>query len=63
MSLAVEWAELLTRRPAFQAALAPLGPVDAQRLLEVTGCDRRLAVLRELLEDEVDVLARRAGGG
>ena len=27
MSLADEWAELLARRPAFQAALAPLGPV------------------------------------
>jgi hypothetical protein len=27
MSLAEEWAELLARRPAFQTALAPLGPV------------------------------------
>ena len=26
-TLATEWAELLARRPAFQAALAPLGPV------------------------------------
>jgi len=27
ITLATEWAELLARRPAFQAALAPLGPV------------------------------------
>src|SRR5437764_8258853 len=49
---------------AYQAAaLAPLGPFDCQRLLEVAGPDERLAALAEILSEELDVLARRAAGG
>ena len=49
---------------AYQAAaLAGLGPFDAQRLLELPGPGERLAALVAALTDEVDVLARRAGGG
>jgi len=45
------------------AALAPLGPVDAQRLLETDGADERLDVAVSVLEDEADVLAQRVAGG
>ena len=49
---------------AYQAAaLAPIGPADAQRLLEPDSAEERLDLLAALLEDEVDVLARRASGG
>ncbi len=44
------------------AAVAPFGPADAQRVLEVDGTERRLSLLAELLTDEVDVLALRAAG-
>jgi len=44
------------------AAMAPFGPADAQRVLEAGGVDQRLGLLTELLTDEVDVLALRAGG-
>jgi len=45
------------------AALAPIGPADAQRVLEADGPAARLVLLAALLDDEVGVLARRAGGG
>ncbi|MCU1449735.1 MAG: hypothetical protein JWP02_1905 [Acidimicrobiales bacterium] len=49
---------------AYQAAaLAPLGPIDAQRLLEADGTDARLNALAVALTDAVDVLAQRASGG
>jgi Lon protease-like protein len=49
---------------AFQiAATAPIGPADAQRVLEVTGTDDRLRLLAQLLEEEVEVLEARAAGG
>jgi Lon protease-like protein len=41
------------------AALAPLGPLDRQRLLGAPDPDRRLALLRELLADEVEVMTQR----
>jgi Lon protease-like protein len=44
------------------AALAPVGPVDHQRLLAADTIADRLALLRLLLLDELDVLARRACG-
>jgi len=44
------------------AAVAPVGPADAQRVLEADGTDRRLSLLVELLGDEVAVLAHRAAG-
>ena len=45
---------------AFEAALlAPLGPMDAQKVLEAPGTAARLAVLEELLDDARDVLSRR----
>ena len=45
------------------AALAPLGPFDAQRILELEAADDRLALLAALLEDEATVLAQRVAGG
>jgi len=49
---------------AWQAAgLAPLGPFDAQRVLESGPADDRLALVTSLLEDEAAVLAQRLAGG
>ena len=49
---------------AYQAAaLAPLGALDSQRVLEQDGADQRLALLAALLTDEVSVLAQRASWG
>ena len=45
------------------AALAPLGPLDAQRLLETDGAADRLDLLLALLTEEADVLAQRLAGG
>ena len=45
------------------AALAPLGPFDAQRVLEAEAADDRLALVASLLEDEAAVLAQRLVGG
>ena len=45
------------------AALAPLGPFDAQRVLESGPADDRLALVASLLEDEAAVLAQRLSGG
>ena len=48
---------------AFQiATTAPIGPADAQRVLEVTSTDERLRLLAQLLEEEVEVLEARAAG-
>jgi len=44
------------------AAVAPFGPADAQRVLEVGSTDQRLRLLAQLLADEVTVLAHRAAG-
>ena len=49
---------------AFQiAALAALGPADAQRVLEASSTDGRLQLLATLLEEEAEVLEARAAGG
>lgn len=49
---------------AYQAAaLAPLGPLDCQRVLEQDGPDQRFAVLVAALAEEVSVLAQRASWG
>jgi hypothetical protein len=49
---------------AYQAAaLAPVGALDAQRLLEQDGPDQRLALLVSVLDEEVRVLAQRASWG
>ncbi len=45
------------------AAMAPVGPVDAQRLLEAPGKAERIRLLEAMLEDEVAVLAHRMGSG
>lgn len=45
------------------AALAPLGPLDAQRLLEAETAVARLELLARLLGEEEAVLARRLAGG
>jgi Lon protease-like protein len=42
------------------AAIAPIGPLDAQRVLETPTAAARLALVAELLEDHARVL--RAGG-
>ena len=48
---------------AFQiGALAPMGPADAQRVLQVANTDDRLRLLARLLEEETDVLEQRASG-
>lgn len=44
-------------------ALAPLGPLDKQRLLEQPGPVDRLRRLGELVEEECEVLALRLGQG
>jgi Lon protease-like protein len=49
---------------AFQvAALAPIGPADAQRVLETASTDGRLDLVARLLEEEAEVLEARAAGG
>ena len=49
---------------AFQLAdIAPLGPVDQQRLLEQDDPVERLRLLADLASDAVDVLAYRLSGG
>ncbi|MGH9178281.1 MAG: LON peptidase substrate-binding domain-containing protein [Acidimicrobiales bacterium] len=45
------------------AAVAPLGPVDHQRLLEVDDAAARLRLLAELARDAASVLAYRLSGG
>jgi Lon protease-like protein len=45
------------------AAIAPLSPMDQQRLLEQDGVNARLALLAELAGDAADVLAYRLSGG
>lgn len=45
------------------AALAPIGDLDKQRLLEQMSPAERLRQLRTLVEAESSVLARRLGGG
>jgi Lon protease-like protein len=45
------------------AALAPLGPLDSQRVLEVDRPDARLELVLSLLGEEVAVLAQRVAGG
>lgn len=51
-------------RASFQAsALAPIGPLDAQALLEVDDAGARLLRLRELLDDEARVLEFRLANG
>jgi Lon protease-like protein len=43
-------------------ALAPLGPIDQQRLLEIDQHGERLAVLAAMAEEEATVLAYRLSG-
>lgn len=45
------------------ASLAPLGPLDAQRLLAVDEAGERLQRLEELLTEEAEVLELRLGQG
>lgn len=50
-------------RASFEAAAAaPLGPLDAQRLLELDDPGQRLARLRELLTDQAELLEHRLSG-
>lgn len=43
--------------------MAPLGPLDAQRVLGTDGVAERLETVLALLEDEASVLAQRLAGG
>jgi len=45
------------------AALAPLGALDAQRVLEAAGPDERLDLLATLLAEQAAILEARLGGG
>jgi Lon protease-like protein len=45
------------------ARLAPLGPLDAQKVLGTDGADERLDLVLSLLEEESAVLAQRLAGG
>jgi Lon protease-like protein len=45
------------------AARAPVGPVDAQRLLEAPATEERLRLLEAMLAEEVAVLAHRVASG
>jgi len=45
------------------AALAPLGPLDQQRLLAAPGPDGRLELATELLTEEIEVLTQRLALG
>ena len=48
---------------AFEAAAAaPIGPLDAQRLLELDDPRERLAQLRALLADQAELLELRLSG-
>jgi Lon protease-like protein len=52
------------RSATWQAvALAPLGPLDAQRVLETDGAGERLDLVLSMLEEEAVVLAQRRAGG
>ncbi len=44
-------------------AMAPLGPMDAQRVLSTDGVDNRLELVLSMLEEEAAVLAQRLAGG
>lgn len=44
-------------------ALAPLGPLDAQRVLGTDGAAERIEMVVSLLEEEAVVLAQRLAGG
>jgi hypothetical protein len=45
---------------AFEAAAAaPLGPLDAQRVLEADGTPARLELLEAILRDEIEILDAR----
>lgn len=51
-------------RAAYEAAvLAPIGPMDTQRLLEERDPEERLRLLQDLLEDARDALSRRIAEG
>ena len=51
-------------RASFEAAaVAPVGPLDAQRLLELDDPGQRFGRLEELLVDAAEVLELRLGGG
>ena len=43
-------------------AVAPLGPLDQQRLLAAESPDARVAQLADLLRDAIEVLELRLGG-
>jgi hypothetical protein len=43
------------------AAIAPIGPLDAQRLLELDDATERLARLRDCLQAETEMLEFRLG--
>ena len=57
------WPTTRRRRRSRWRALAPVGPADAQRVLEVASTDERLRLLARLLEEEAEVLEARAAGG
>jgi Lon protease-like protein len=50
------------RRASYEAAaIAPIGPLDAQRVLEASSADERLALLASLLEDHLAAIRAALG--
>ena len=62
-SAAIELADDPARASFEAASLAPIGPLDAQALLETDDAADRLARLAELLTEETQVLEFRLSGG
>jgi Lon protease-like protein len=62
-SLDVELADDPVQASFEAAALAPLGPLDAQRLLELDDAGERIDLLAKLLAEEAQVLEQRLAGG
>jgi Lon protease-like protein len=62
-TLDVELAEDIVQASYEAAALAPLGPLDAQRLLALDDAGERMDRLAEILTDEAQILEQRLAGG
>ena len=62
-SAAIELSDEPARASFEAASLAPIGPLDAQALLEIDVAADRLARLVDLLTEESQVLEFRLSGG
>jgi uncharacterized protein len=62
VAVGVTLSDDLVRASYEAAAAAPLGPLDAQRLLEVDDAAQRVTSLRELLTEQAELLEHRLSG-